>query len=100
MSYTDANDERQEGAVNQKQEAEPSSQALPLAISSNSESDGEPRRSGCVKKASKVIESQQWQIDHGLIPAPGAKGKARALNAKKKKSIETSQLKDEFELVE
>ena len=76
------------------------SQALILAISSDSESDGEPRRSGRVKKASRTIESQQRQIDHGLIPAPGAKAKARALNAKKKRNTETSQLKDEFELVE
>jgi hypothetical protein len=35
----------------------------------------------------------------GLIPAPGAKAKTRALNAKKRKNIETSQLKNEFELV-
>jgi len=36
----------------------------------------------------------------GLIPAPGARAKARALNAKKKKNIEVSQLEDEFELIE
>jgi len=35
----------------------------------------------------------------GLIPAPGARAKARALNAKKK-NIEVSQLEDEFELIE
>jgi hypothetical protein len=46
------------------------------------------------------MESQQWQIDHGLIPAPGARAKARTLNAKKKKNIETSQLQDEFVLVD
>jgi hypothetical protein len=85
---------------------------MPLAISSNSDSDsesneasdqandGEPRRSGRVKKNSRVIESQQWQIDNGLIPTPGARAKARALNAKKKKNIETSQLVDNFELLE
>jgi hypothetical protein len=70
---------------------------MPLAISSDSESDsesnmvsdqgsdGEPHRSGCVKKNSRVVESQQWQVDNGLIPAPGASAKARALNAKRKK---------------
>lgn len=87
-----------------QQEAEPGSQVQPLEISSDSEisgiSDGEPRRSSRVKKASRTVQSQQWQIDHGLIPAPGAKGKARALNAKKRRNIETSQLKNEFELVE
>jgi len=79
------------------QEVEPGSQAQPLEILSDSEvstildnelSDGEPRRSGCIKKLSAVIPSQQWQIEHGLIPAPGAKGNARALNAKKKKRIQ------------
>jgi hypothetical protein len=43
--------------------------------------------------------SQQWQIEHGLIPAPGAKGKARVLNAKKE-NAETSQLENEFRLSE
>jgi hypothetical protein len=69
---------------------------VPLATSSDSESDdeasdqasdgdSEPRRSGRVKRKSRVLESQQWQIDHGLIPALGGKAKASALNAKKKR---------------
>ena len=63
-------------------------------------SDGGPRRSGRpVKKPSKAIQSQQEKIELGLIPAPGARAKARALNAKKK-NIEVSQLEDEFELIE
>jgi hypothetical protein len=83
---------------------EPGSQHRPLPISSNSDldfqSDGEPRRSGHVKKPTQAVESQQWQINHGLIPAPGAKGKVRALNAKKRKNAETSQFENEFELLE
>ncbi|KAN0068019.1 hypothetical protein V8E54_007491 [Elaphomyces granulatus] len=62
----------------------------PFNISSD-DSDGEscrPRRSG-----------RQEKIELGLIPAPGARAKARALNAKKK-NIEVSQLEDEFELIE
>jgi hypothetical protein len=35
----------------------------------------------------------------GLIPAPSAKAKSWALNAKKKRNAETSQLKEEFELI-
>lgn len=96
-------------------DAGPGSQHQPLEISSDSETDGdgtdgdgtdgdgtdsEPRRSGRVKRVTRTIESQQWQIDHGLIPAPDARGRARALNAKKKKNIETSQLQDEFELAD
>jgi hypothetical protein len=45
-------------------------------------------------------ESQNWQVEHGLIPAPGAKARVRALNAKKKENTKTSQLDPEFELVE
>ncbi|KAN0066635.1 hypothetical protein V8E54_010052 [Elaphomyces granulatus] len=74
----------------------------PFNISSD-DSDGEscrPRRSGRVKKPSRAIQSQQEKIELGLIPAPGARAKARALNAKKKKNIEVSQLEDEFELIE
>jgi len=94
------------GAEDEQHEAEggPGNQHLPLPISSDSDSDfqsdGESRRSGRVKKPSRAAELQQWQIDYGLIPAPGAKGKAKALNAKKKKNIEPSQLNDEFELLE
>jgi len=62
----------------------------PFNISSDDsdDSDGEscrPRRSGRVKKPSRAIQSQQEKIELGLIPAPGARAKARALNAKKKK---------------
>ena len=81
-------------------------QAQPLQISSDSEvsrtsdDDDEPRRSGRVKKPTAVVESQQWQIEHGLIPVPRAKSRARALNAKKKKNVEISQLENEFRLSE
>jgi hypothetical protein len=75
------------------------SQAQPLEISS-SESDGEPRRSGRAKRATRTVESQQWQIENGLIPAPGARAKVRALNAKKKQITKASQLEHEFKLIE
>jgi hypothetical protein len=95
----DADDEQQE-ASNEEVEAGPSSQHHPLEISSDSEIDSEPRRSGRVKKATRVIESQQWQIDYGLIPTPGARGRVWALNAKRKRNIEISHLEEEFELIE
>jgi hypothetical protein len=74
----------------------------PLKVSSDSEIsalDGETRRSRRAKKASRTIQSQQEQIKLGLIPAPGAKGRARALNPKKKLNAEVSQLGNEFDLV-
>jgi hypothetical protein len=46
------------------------------------------------------VESQNWKVEHGLIPAPGAKARIGALNAKKKENTKTSQLDPEFELVE
>jgi hypothetical protein len=36
----------------------------------------------------------------GLIPAPGARAKARVLNTKKKSNTETLQLENEFKLLE
>jgi hypothetical protein len=62
---------------------EPGSQAQPPEISSNGSGD-EPRRSVRVKRSTRVPESQQWQVEHGFIPAPGAKAETRALNQKKK----------------
>jgi hypothetical protein len=77
------------------------SQAQPLEISSSDESgDGEHRRSGRVRRATKIVESQQLQIEKGIIPAPGAKARARALNAKKKQNSKVSQLEHEFKLIE
>ena len=90
---------------------------MPLAISSDSDSNSdsddddndeasdqasvsEPRRSDRVKKKSRVAKSQQWQIDYSLIPEPGARAKARDLNAKKRRQTQTSQLVDEFDLLE
>jgi hypothetical protein len=35
-------------------------------------------------------ELQNWQVEHDLIPAPGAKARVRALNAKKKVNTKTS----------
>jgi hypothetical protein len=49
----------------------PGSQYQPLEVLSDSEIDGSPRHSGRVKRVTRTIESQQWQIDQGLIPAPG-----------------------------
>jgi hypothetical protein len=47
------------------------------------------------------MESQLSQIEKGLIiPAPGAKARARALNAKKKQNTKVSQLEHEFMLIE
>jgi hypothetical protein len=89
---------------------EPGTQSLPLTVSSDSsstssdtsdgQSDGEPRRSGCVKRSTRAVELQQWQIEHGLIPAPSARTQARALNTKKKKNTKESQLDHEFKLIE
>src|SRR5271157_2213027 len=97
------------GLSDNPQETEPGSQAQPLEVSSDSEvsrtsdandDEEEPRRSGRVKKPTAVVESQQWQIEHGLILAPGAKSRARALNAKKKKNVQISQLENEFRMSE
>jgi hypothetical protein len=63
-------------------------------------SSSELRRFGRAKKVTRAIQSQQEPIEMGLISAPGARAKTRALNAKKRKNIETSQLKNEFGLVE
>jgi hypothetical protein len=76
------------------------SQAQPLEISSTDESDGEPRRSGRVRQLTRIVESQLSQIEKGLIPAPGARAKVRALNAKKKQNTKESQLDHEFKLIE
>jgi len=74
------------------------SQAQPLEISS-SDSDNEPRRSGRAKRSTRAVESEQWQVEHGLIPAPGAKAKARALNKRKKENTKTSQIDHNFRLL-
>jgi hypothetical protein len=42
----------------------------------------------------------EWQVEHRLIPAPGSKAKARALNKKITQNTKVSQLDNEFELVE
>jgi hypothetical protein len=81
---------------NKDPSCQPGSQAQPLEISSSDKSDGEPRRSGCAKRPSRTVQSQQWQIEHGVIPVPGAKAKVRALNAKKKQNTKESQLDHEF----
>ena len=73
------------------------SQAQPLEISS---SDSESRRSGHVRHATGIVESQLSQIEKGLIPAPGVKARARALNAKKEAEHEVSQLENKFMLIE
>jgi hypothetical protein len=117
LSYLDADDdeEKQEmssssssdassDASDNKDDAGPScqagSQAQPLEISSSDESDGEPRRSGRVRRATRAFESQLSQIEKGLILAPGGRAKVRALNAKKKQNTKASQLDHEFKLIE
>jgi hypothetical protein len=67
-------------AENQENKAELScqlgSQAQPFEISSSSEKseiDNEPRRSGRVRRATRVVRSQLSQIEHRLIPAPGTR---------------------------
>jgi hypothetical protein len=37
-------------------------------------------------------------VEHGLIPAPGSKAKARALNKKRAQNTKTSQLDHEYRL--
>ena len=77
------------------------SQAQPLENSSNDESNNsEPRRSGRVRRATRIVESQLSQIEKGLITAPGAKARSRALSAKKKQNTKVSQLEHEFMLIE
>lgn len=85
------------------------SQAQPVEISSSDESSDsessdcdsdEPRRSGRLRRSVRAMESQQWQVEHGLMPAPSAKAKTRALNKKKKENSKTSQLDHEFKLIE
>jgi hypothetical protein len=66
---------------------------------SDRQSEDEPRRSGLVKQSTRAVQSQQWQIEHGLIPAPSARAQARALNAKKKENTKESQLDHEFKLI-
>jgi MULE transposase-like protein len=88
--------------------AELGSQAQPVEISSSDEissdeisdrdGDDEPRRSGRVKRSTRALESQQWQVEHELIPAPGSKAKARALNKKRAQNTKTSQLDHEYRL--
>ena len=106
LSHDDGEALSSPGLSLQETEPELGSQAQPLEISSDNEvsgtsdDDDEPRRSSRVLKPSKTMESQQWQIENGLIPAPGARSKARALNAKKKRNVHTSQLENEFRLSE
>lgn len=80
------------------------SQAQPFEISSSSsssnEADDEPRRSGRVRCVTRTVESQQWQVANGLVPATGSKARARALNRKRKESTKVSQLEPDFGLTE
>jgi hypothetical protein len=110
LSYLDVDDDQLEDAdlhhtSDNEDDTRPGrqagSQAQPLEISSSDESDdGEPRRSGRVRRVTRIAESQLSQIEKGLIPAPGAKARARALNTKKKQNSKASQLEHEFKLIE
>jgi hypothetical protein len=73
---------------------------LNLSRREKSESDNGLRRSGRVKRATRAVQPQLSQIEQGLIPAPGAKGKFGALNVKKRQNTKVSRLEDEFELIE
>jgi hypothetical protein len=91
-------------AANNEGQARLGSQTQPIEISSSDEisdrDSDEPRRSGRAKHSTIVLESQQWQVEYGLGPAPGAKAKARALNNKRKENTKTSQIDHEFKLIE
>lgn len=102
LSHLDAEDQYHNtsspDALRNADDNELGSQAQPLEISS-SDSDNESRRSGRAKRSTRALESQQWQVEHGLIPALGAKAKARALNKKKKENTKTSQIDHDFKLM-
>ena len=96
---------QQENAANDEVEAlaKLGSQDQPVEISSSDEisdceGDDEPRRSGRVRRSARARGSQQWQVEHGIIPAPGSKAKARALNKKRTQNTKTSQLDHEYRL--
>jgi hypothetical protein len=84
-------------AADNEGQAKLGSQAQPVEILERD--DDKPRRSDCAKRSTRAMESQQWQVEHGLIPAPGAKAKARALNKKKKENTKTSQIDHEIKLI-
>jgi hypothetical protein len=102
LSYLDADgDEPAANFSDNEALAEPGSQAQPLKILFSDSDDDEPRWSSRVKRLTRVLESQQWQIEHGLIPALGSKATAKALNKKKSENTKTSQLDhDHYELIE
>jgi hypothetical protein len=102
LSYLDADgDQPVANSGDNEAPAELGSQAQPLKISSSNSGDDEPCRFGRVKRSTRVLESQQWQIEHRLIPALGSKVKARALNKKKSENTKTSQLDhNHYELIE
>jgi hypothetical protein len=51
-------------------------------------------------RATRIVESQPSQVEKGLIPAPSAKARARALDVKKKQNTKVSQLEHQFMLIE
>jgi hypothetical protein len=84
-SLSDASLDASDNGDNAGPSFRPSSQVQPLGISSSDDSDdGKPRRSGRVRRATRIVESQLSQIEKGLIPTPSAKARARALNGKKR----------------
>jgi hypothetical protein len=100
-SSSDASEDAADDEV--ESPAELGGQAQPVEISSSDEisdrdGDDEPRRSGRVKRSTRALESQRWQVEHGLIPAPGPKAKARALNKKRAQNTKASQLDHEYRL--
>lgn len=63
-----------------------------------SESADEPRRSGRVKRPSRRAASQLSQDKAAALTPAGPKGKDKGMKVRKTKSMNTSQLLDEFNL--
>jgi hypothetical protein len=90
LSYLDADEKNSSSSdalsdASGNEDAKPGcqsgSQARPLWISSCDESEGEPRRSIRVRRATRIVESQLSLIEKGLIPAP-CQGQSRSFERK------------------
>lgn len=65
---------------------------------SSSESADEPRQSGRAKQPSRTTASQLSQDKAAALTLAGPKGKGKGKKVRKTKSMNTSQLLDEFNL--
>ncbi|KAN0067746.1 hypothetical protein V8E54_014311 [Elaphomyces granulatus] len=95
---TAAVEERLEAKEKEREEEQEMLAANWLAFSAPA--DVETDEAASIWEGKEAFPSYSIIAREELIPAPGARAKARALNAKKKKNIEVSQLEDEFELIE